>query len=239
MVCSSRTLVPCGSLRVWFRHRLFAYGPEPQGMFRVLRSFTTSDPMNRFTRRDFSSHGIDITSNTLKTRSSKGVATWGRPPIGIGHKVLSAQLDIQEILPRHNWAPFDNFHLDTHDFYNSDFLDNSSSGVGGWGDPTNDYQISTGGFKDMVVAYPSPHHIRRNFTLFPLANPPFNPFAGDPAAPPLQVDLMINTTMTKQNVDHSVNNFEGDFIGLQTYTEGLPASPILPPLIFDCPEPFL
>ena len=111
-------------------------------------------------------------------------------------------------------------HLDAHDMYNSEFFDNSSSGVGGWGDPTNDYQISTGGLKDMFLAYPSPHRIRRNFTLYPYASlnipPPFN----DPAsAPPAPADLMINTTMTQQNVDFILNNFEGDFFGFQAYFE--------------------
>ena len=46
-----------------------------------------------------------------------------------------------------------------------------------------------------------------------------SPFAGDPAAPSLPVGLMINTTMTQQNVDYIVNNFEGNFIGFQAYAE--------------------
>jgi len=115
------------------------------------------------------------------------------------------------------------FHLDTEDFYNSDFFDNSStSGVGAWGDPANDYQISTGGLKDIILAYPSPHRIRRNYTLYPDRLPnAINIFSGDPTAPAPQTDLMINTTMTKENVDYMVNNFEGDFIGFQTYMESI------------------
>ena len=35
---------------------------------------------------------------------------------------------------------------------------------------------------------------------------------------------MINTTMTKQNVNFSINSFEGDFIGFQAYMEGLSVS---------------
>lgn len=109
--------------------------------------------------------------------------------------------------------------------YNSPFFDNSSSGVGGWGDPNNDYQIFTGGFKDAIRAYPSPHHIRRNFSLFPFQNPNVgNLFPNDPTAPPPQTTLMINTTMTKQNVEYSVNNFEGNFIGFQTYVESISVS---------------
>ena len=67
------------------------------------------------------------------------------------------------------------FHLDAPDFYDSKFFDNSSSGVGGWGDPENDFQITTGGLKDMVLTYPNRHHIRGDFTFYPLANPNFPP----------------------------------------------------------------
>jgi len=116
-------------------------------------------------------------------------------------------------------------------------FDDSPSGVGGWGDPANDHQISTGGFKDLVVSYPVPHHIRRNFSLFPLANSEFpNLFAGDSMAPPLPADLMINTTMTKENVDKSVNGFEGDFIGFHTFVESLGVSSVSP-LVFCHPDP--
>ena len=118
--------------------------------------------------------------------------------------------------------------------YNSEFFDNSSSGVGGWGDPTNDYQISTGGLKDMVVAYPSPHRIRRNFTLYPYASLNIPPPFGDPSsAPPAPADLMINTTMTQQNVDYILDNFEGDFAGFHAYFENtIVVSLALPFLVF-------
>jgi len=117
-------------------------------------------------------------------------------------------------------TPYWDWTLDAHDMYNSPFFDNSSSGIGGWGDPNNDYQIHTGGFKDDIRAYPNPHHVRRNFSVFPFSNPELlPPFAGDPAAPPSPVDLMVNTTMTKENVDYTVNSFEGDFFEFQTYAE--------------------
>ena len=108
------------------------------------------------------------------------------------------------------------------DLYNSKFFDNSSSGVGGWGDPANDYQITTGGFKDMVVAYPNPHRIRRNFTLYPFADLGFPaPWGDDPLAPPLPADMMVNQTFTKENVDYLVNNYEGDFFGFRAYFENI------------------
>jgi len=118
-------------------------------------------------------------------------------------------------------TPYWDWTQDAHDFYNSKFFDNSSSsGVGAWGDPANDYQIFTGGLKDIMLAYPSPHHIRRNFTILPFALPnALNLFPGDPTAPPPQGDLMINTTFTKEDVDYMVNDFQGDFIGFQAWME--------------------
>jgi tyrosinase len=117
------------------------------------------------------------------------------------------------------------FRSDAHDMYNSPFFDNSSCGVGGWGDPANDYQIFTGGFKDAIRAYPSPHHIRRNFTLYPFQNPNLGKlFPNDPLAPPPPKDFMINSSMTKENINYTINSFEGDFIGLHAYTESLGVS---------------
>ena len=58
------------------------------------------------------------------------------------------------------------------------------------------------------------------------------PFADDPTAPPAPFDLMINTTMTKENLDYSVDNFEGDFFGFQAYFESLQVSLALPLLVF-------
>ena len=159
-------------------------------------------------------------SNSSKICSQISAVIRGHSLIGTGHKVLSAQSHVRGTLAL-RWTRFDSFDLDAQDFYNSNnFWDNSSSsGVGAWGDPTNDYQITTGGLKDIMLAYPSPHRIRRNFTLFPYANPAFNIFEGDPTAPTIPGDFMANTTITKQNVDYLVNSFEGDFIGFQAYTE--------------------
>ena len=194
------------------------------------------NPTNRFTGRDCSSHGTDIIPNSSKICSRRDVVTRGHNLIGIGHKVISARLGGPW---RHDWTHFDGFHLDVQDFYDSNnFWDNSSSsGVGAWGDPTNDYQIPTGGLKDIMLAYPSPHRIRRNFTPFPYAHPAFNIFQGDPTAPAAPADFMINTTMTKQNVDYLVNSFEGDFIGFQAYTES-PAvsSTLLVPAVLTFPN---
>ena len=83
----------------------------------------------------------------------------------------------------------------------------------------------------MIVAYPTPHRPRRNFTLYPYNNPNFiPPWGNDPLLP---ADLMINTTMTKENVDYLVDSYEGDFFGFQAYFEGLTrVGLVLPPSVF-------
>lgn len=109
--------------------------------------------------------------------------------------------------------------LDAPDFYHATILSNSTfDGVGSWGDPQNDFQIFTGAFQDIEVAYPVPHHIRRNFTL--------QPFLGGvsfPGAPSIAVDptLMINVTFSAANVNFTVNSFTGDYISFQTYLENV------------------
>lgn len=106
--------------------------------------------------------------------------------------------------------------LDTEDFYHASIFSNSTvDGLGSWGDPANDFQITTGGFKDIKVAYPVPHNIRRNFTL--------QPFLGviNPRPSAVKPGLMVNTTFTKEVVDHAVSSFTEDFVSFQTYVESV------------------
>jgi len=61
--------------------------------------------------------------------------------------------------------------IDAPQFYESSFWNsNPESGLGGWGDPNDDYSVQDGGFRELLVSYPSPHIIRRNFTLRPFNN---------------------------------------------------------------------
>ena len=44
---------------------------------------------------------------------------------------------------------------------------------------------------------------------------------------------MVNTTMTKENVDYIVDNYEGDYFGFQAYFENVvQVSLVLPPSVF-------
>jgi tyrosinase len=115
-----------------------------------------------------------------------------------------------------NFSP-DFKELDTADVYHSTiFSDDECDGLGSWGDPNNDFQIGTGGLKDIVLAYPSPHRIRRNFTLY------FPP--GFPLPPGVTPDptKMFNTTFTSEVVDSVVNSFTGDYKNFQAALEGGP-----------------
>ena len=107
--------------------------------------------------------------------------------------------------------------LDSADFYHATiFSDSSYDGLGSWGDPSNDFQISTGGLKDIRLAYPVPHNIRRNYTLQPFLNG-----LGGPPGVTLDPTLMLNTSFTKENVDFIVHSFSGDFLAFQARTEGI------------------
>ena len=112
-------------------------------------------------------------------------------------------------------------YLDAADFYHATIFDNDpESGLGGWGDPANDYQITTGGFsKDFIVSYPTPHNIRRNLTLQPFLNPDF--WGTVPAA---VLDEYINTTFTQAVLDSVVDSFVGDFEDFQTTLQGISVS---------------
>ena len=94
--------------------------------------------------------------------------------------------------------------VDAFDFTNSSFWDpDTTSGIGGWGDPNNDYGITSGGFANgFTVSYPSPHKLRRQYT-------PNFPGFPDPLA-----------LITPENLKTIVNGFVGDFIAFQGALQG-------------------
>jgi len=109
---------------------------------------------------------------------------------------------------------------DSSDTENSTmFDDDKMSGLGRWGDPNDDIQITTGGFRDLVRVYPSPHRIRRSYTPRPLANIP-NPFPNDPLAPSVDTSVLINGSFTRANYNFLLNGFTGDLRSFQAYLEG-------------------
>jgi len=114
-------------------------------------------------------------------------------------------------------SPYWNWSEDAANFYGSSFFaDNSStSGLGGWGDPARDYQVPSGGFSNFHVSYPSPHIIRRNFTLQPWTDiPSISNLLPDPS-------FLANISFTKKEVNKLVNGFAGNFKGFQQYFEDI------------------
>ena len=94
------------------------------------------------------------------------------------------------------------------------FNDSPKSGFGRWGNPADDYQITTGAFADnFEVAYPAPHKIRRNYTMRSTSADPFGD--GTPPAP----DAFWNY-FTRDSQKTLVNGYVGDFVGFQTQLEG-------------------
>ena len=96
---------------------------------------------------------------------------------------------------------------DASDFENSDFWDpDPVSGLGGWGDPDNDWEISTGAFaSDFPLVYPSPHTLRRQYT--PLAEGPNG-------------TIELASLFTPESQEALVNGYVADFIRFQQKIEG-------------------
>jgi len=139
---------------------------------------------------------------------------WHRQYVQYFEDVLTGKCGYTGVMPYWDWT------LDAADFVNSPFFDTSSFGVGGWGDPKNDFQIYNGGFKDMVRAYPTPHHIRRNFSDFPFTNPNIlAPWGNAPDAPPRQTGFRVSPTLAQTNVDFMKNSFEGNYSAMQAYVD--------------------
>jgi len=97
------------------------------------------------------------------------------------------------------------------------FSNDTTDGLGWWGDANNDYQINTGALKDITVAYPVPHHIRRNLTLQPFLN------TASGFAPPAGVatTFEINNTYTTAAVNVALDNYTGNYTGFQSYFENI------------------
>lgn len=56
--------------------------------------------------------------------------------------------------------------IDHHDIKGSAIWDpNTAHGLGAQPTAADNYELTTGAFKDIIRAYPSPHHIQRNYTL--------------------------------------------------------------------------
>ena len=106
--------------------------------------------------------------------------------------------------------------IDAPDFYESSFWKDSDpdSGLGGWGDPNADFTVTDGGFNEFHLSYPSPHILRRNFTLL----------AFDSSFLPAQFFLdpleQANATFSASAIEALLDTSAGDYKGFQATLEG-------------------
>jgi tyrosinase len=123
--------------------------------------------------------------------------------IGIGPSVIHVSFSYG--YDSDNW-------IDAPDFYESSFWKDSDpvSGLGGWGDPNADFSVPDGGFRNFHISYPSPHIVRRNFTLLSF-NLPF-PLATDK-------QKIGNTSFTASVIDAILETAAGDYKGFQVPLE--------------------
>ena len=84
------------------------------------------------------------------------------------------------------------------------FSDSRTSGFGGWGNPADDYQITTGAFAEgFEVVYPIPHRIARNYT------------ENDDTPTP----TLLWESFTPAILEAMVQGYIGDFVGFQAQLE--------------------
>ncbi|GAB1525357.1 hypothetical protein RhiTH_008517 [Rhizoctonia solani] len=129
---------------------------------------------------------------------------WHRWFVNAHIQQLKAQCGYRGVMPYWDWSQ-DSLSLNTSGIFST----NSVTGLGGFGDPLNDYQITTGGFSNMTVAYPVKHRIRRQFTPFPYLDWYWLQRPNEAA----------NATITKAYIDAAINGYVGDFVGFQNATE--------------------
>ncbi len=85
------------------------------------------------------------------------------------------------------------------------------SGLGGWGDPNDDFSVVDGGFSELHLSYPSSHILRRNFTLRPFELPsPF--FITDP-------EKEGNSSFSAPEIEAVLETSAGDYKGFQAAFE--------------------
>jgi len=119
--------------------------------------------------------------------------------------VKDFETTLQEKCGYKGTQPYWDWRLDANaNFGNSSFWDpDPNSGVGGWGDPNNDWQITTGGFATgFPLSYPAPHRLRRQYTPI------------EPGAPFPLVD-----SFTFESQDIMLHGSVGNLIGFQTVIE--------------------
>ncbi|KAF7349069.1 Di-copper centre-containing protein [Mycena venus] len=139
---------------------------------------------------------------------------WHRWYVAVYESALKSRCGFTGTSPYWNWVE------DSKDVFNSVMFRDSNpiSGLGGWGDPSNDIRVPDGAFSNKSsfrLTYPSPHTLRRNWTMQPYLNWPLDGFMTE-----ADDQLDANATFTPAERDKLVNGFVGDYKGFQSYFEG-------------------
>jgi hypothetical protein len=150
--------------------------------------------------------GGTYTSSKSHSRISADILAWRRH-IGTGLSVIHVSLS--RVYDSDDW-------IDAPDFYESLFWKDSDpvSGLGGWGDPNADFRVPDGGFHKLPLSYPSPHTVRRNFTLRSFDQPIPSPLVTDKLK-------MSNTSFTASVIEAILRSPAGDFKGFQKVLEAI------------------
>ncbi|KAF7350174.1 Di-copper centre-containing protein [Mycena venus] len=137
----------------------------------------------------------DVDEWTYKIHFTGLFLPWHRWFVAVYESALKSRCGFTGTSPYWNWVE------DSKDVFNSVMFRDSNpiSGLGGWGDPSNDIRVPDGAFSNKSsfrLTYPSPHTLRRNWTMQPYLNWPLD------------------------ERDKLVNGFVGDYKGFQSYFEG-------------------
>ncbi|KAI0291784.1 Di-copper centre-containing protein [Multifurca ochricompacta] len=127
---------------------------------------------------------------------------WHRWYVHVYEQALKSKCGYTGASPYWNWT------IDAPDFFESSFWKDSNplSGLGGWGVPSKDFSVPDGGFKALHLSYPSPHTLRRNFTLRPW-DIPFIFFT--------EPKKMANTSFSASEIEKLLETPSGDYKGFQ------------------------
>ncbi|KAF8602082.1 Di-copper centre-containing protein [Ceratobasidium sp. AG-I] len=84
------------------------------------------------------------------------------------------------------------------------FNGSATHGLGTFGSTATGFNVTNGAFNSTIRQYPAPHHLQRNFTLYPFRNSPF-PFT------PYDVNLPAPQAFTPEIMDSIVSGSTGNF----------------------------
>ncbi|QRW09348.1 tyrosinase [Ceratobasidium sp. AG-Ba] len=133
---------------------------------------------------------------------------WHRWYLYAFEKALREECGYTGYLPYWNWS-LDTNNVAASPIFNSD----PATGLGTFGVPADNYTVHDGAFATVTRAYPTPHYVERNMTLYPFKNKVF-PFAFE------NPDMKATDAFTPTQVHNITHSFPGNFVGFAAYMDG-------------------